>query len=93
MIEDSPRVNMCLYETNTHSSVFDEGVTELGHFGPGHRYLLQKKFASLFHHLLTARQVLTEQRHPQLNCLSIIQIACRQTSNVPRKKTARFTAF
>lgn len=62
--KDSPTVDMCLYwyKTNTHSTVFDEGVTELCDFGSGHGDLLQEKFPSLFHHLLTARQVLTKSR-------------------------------
>ncbi len=44
---------------NTHSAIFDEGVTEFSDFGPGRGDLLHKKFSSLLHHFLTARQILT----------------------------------
>lgn len=44
---------------NTYGTIFDESVTQLSHFVPGHGDLLQKEFPSLFHHLLAAGQVLT----------------------------------
>lgn len=46
--------------TGTYGTVFDERVAQLRHFVSGHGNLLQEQLPSLFHHFLTAGQVLTE---------------------------------